>query len=225
MSDSETPQNGEVQYFELPDGRKINVYTGRPVHNIPETMVEVPKHSEAQALVAQTRRKLIDLPDIPEKMNVISAVVSYTLFGLDEDEIALALRVSVERVRAIKMLDAFSDMYESVIEGIKSRDLDPINKMIEDQAPAAVRKITELMREADSDKVSLNAAQDILDRSGRRPVDVHEHRVMHEGGLVIEHIERSEHADVEQLNDALDAEFVELSDSPTNEDNEDGDSS
>lgn len=210
----------DIQYFELPDGRKINVHTGKAAHALPSTMVEVPKHSEAQEAVAATRRKLVDLPDIPEKMNVISVVVSYTLFGLSEDEIAMALQVSVERVRAIKMLDAFSEMYDQVVDGIKSRDLDPINKMIEDMAPSAVQKVVALMNDADSDKVSLSAAQDILDRSGRRPADVHEHRVMHEGGLVIEHIERSEHADIEGMNDALDVTFTTV-----DEDKDDGDRS
>lgn len=176
-------------------------------------MVEVPTHAEAREAVMKTKRKLVDLPDVPSKMNVISVVVSYTLFGLNEDEIALALQVNVDRVRAIKMLDAYNDMLESVVEGIKSRDLDPINKMIEDQAPSAVNRIVQLMQEADSDKVSLSAARDLLDRSGRRPADVHEHRVMHEGGLVIEHVQRSEHANVEQMNDALDADFVDVDES------------
>lgn len=206
-------EGDEIQYFELPDGRKISVHTGKPLNNLPQTMVEVPTHAEAREAVMKTKRKLVDLPDVPSKMNVISVVVSYTLFGLNEDEIALALQVNVDRVRAIKMLDAYNDMLESVVEGIKSRDLDPINKMIEDQAPSAVNRIVQLMQEADSDKVSLSAARDLLDRSGRRPADVHEHRVMHEGGLVIEHVQRSEHANVEQMNDALDADFVDVDES------------
>lgn len=203
---------GDIQYFELPDGRKINIHTGEPASAMPSSMAQIPKHSEARETVAATRRKLVDLPALPEKMNVISVVVSYVLFGLSEDEIAIALQVSADRIRAIKMLDAYTEMYDQVVEGIKSRDLDPINKLIEDSAPTAVARITELVQQSDSDATSLKAAQDILDRSGRRAADIHEHRVMHEGGLVIEHIERSEHADVEQMNDALDVDFTTVED-------------
>lgn len=218
---SEHEQESEIQSFMLPDGREINVRTGKQVHRTPESMVTVPTNAEAKQIVTDTRRKLVDLPDIPSKMNVISVVVSYTLFGLDEGEIAVALGVEVRRIRAIKMLDAYADMLGHVIDGIKSRDLDPIAKLIEDHSQEAVQKVVELLRDADSDKVALSAAQDLLDRSGRRPADVHEHRVMHSGGLVIEHIERSEHADVESMHGALDADFI-VNES---EDLEDGNSS
>lgn len=221
-------QAEEIQSFELPDGRKIDVHTGKridtPVFDA-DKMATIPTNEEAKQLVVDTRRKLVDLPDVPQKMNIISTVVSYTLFGLEEDEIAVALGVEVQRIRAIKMLDAYADMYGSVVDGIKSRDLDPINKMIEDQTPHAVNKIVSLMQEADSDAVSLTAARDILDRSGRRPADVHEHRVMHSGGLMIEHIERSEHANIEGMNDALDADFVDITATPNSEESKDGNSS
>lgn len=64
--------------------------------------VPVPTHSEAQALVTSTRRKLLEMPGTPAQLNGWSAVLVYTASGLDDAEIALALRITPKQVRNIR---------------------------------------------------------------------------------------------------------------------------
>lgn len=192
-----------VTEITLPDGRTFNAATGKQVKH-----VQIPSNTEAQKIVANTRRKLVDLPDTPQRMNAISAVVAYTLFGLSEDEISVALSVPVERIHAIKMLDAFVDMTDAVMEGVKAQDLDPVQGIIHKHAQNAATQIAMLATQADDEKVQLGAAKDILDRAGHRPADVKELRVSMENTMLIEHVTRSEHDDAENIN-IIDAEVIE----------------
>lgn len=198
-----------MDYFELPDGRKVNVVTGKQVK---DSFINLPTVTEAQTVVANTRRKLADLPDIPQKMNAISAVVAYSLFGLNESEISVALGVPVERVRAIQMLDAYTEMTDAVIDGIKTQDQDPVQKLIHQHSLGAAQRVAQLAMDADDEKVQLGAAKDILDRAGHRPADVKEFRMSMESTMLIEHVTRAEHAEVEDIN-IIDAEVIDNGDS------------
>ena len=184
-------------YMVLPDGTKINLETGKPQA---KQYVDIPSNTEAQALVTSARRKLVDLPDIPERMNAISCVVAYTLFGLDEDEIALALNVPVERVVAIQMLDAFHDMTDAVAKGIQQTDIDPVTNAISQQSMIAVNKVVSTMNEAEDEKLQFDAARDLLDRAGHRPNDTKERQHQLEAHFTIEMVTRAEDAGTENIN-------------------------
>jgi len=47
------------------------------------------------------------------------------------------------------------------------------------------------MESTTREEMALAAAKDILDRTNNRPVDVHEHRLMVDGGLRVEIIKRT----------------------------------
>lgn len=198
-----------MESFQLPDGRVINATTGKQLR---QSYVEVPTHFEARDQVMRTRKKLHDLPDIPQKMNAISVVVAYTLFGLEDDEISIALGIPIERVAAIKMLDAFQDMMDAVSEGVVQQDVDPVTNIIKQHATKAAANVVNLL-DAEDEKVSLAASKDLLDRAGHRPNDVREIRMSMENTMLIEHVTRSEHAELEQLNDVIDVEVLDNGDS------------
>jgi hypothetical protein len=80
--------------------------------------VEVPTHAEAQRLVTGTRRKLSELPEVPRTMNAVGIVLSYTLFGLDDEEIAVATGLSVDQIGRIKLDDPYAQMYTAVVQTI-----------------------------------------------------------------------------------------------------------
>ena len=91
---------------------------GRVEHAGNGGFVEIPTHREAQRIIAHTRRRVSDLPEVPKTMNAVGIVLSYTLFGLDDEEIAIATGLAVDQVGRIKMGDAYTQMYNAVARTI-----------------------------------------------------------------------------------------------------------
>lgn len=162
----------------MPDGKVV-----RPGKQ--EKTVEIPSHTEARNIVVATRRRLIDLPALPQQLNAISVVLTYSLFGLDEVDIAQATGLSVDQIARIKMHEAYGKMQEEVCEAVLTSDAASIRSVIAAHSRSAVQRIVDIARDGD-DNTALSAAKDLLDRAGHRPVDIVEHRVKMEGGLTIE---------------------------------------
>lgn len=156
----------------------------------PTEYVEVPTNREATQLVVAARRKLSDLPDVPRTMNTISVVLSYSLFGLDNTEIALALGVSEQQVGVIKTHDAYTQMHDTVVGSIIASESDDVRQLFVKHSRKAVTTMLEVLSKSKSEANKIVVARDFLDRAGHRPADVVEHRHKLEGGLVIEYITR-----------------------------------
>jgi hypothetical protein len=148
-------------------------------------MVEVPTPDEAQRIVVAARRKLSELPEVPKTMNAVSVILSYTLFGLDVEEIAIATGLSIDQISRIKQGDAYRQMNDTVVRSVLDSETNVVRDLFVKQARNAAGVIVRAMEEGTrADRIS--AAKDILDRSGHRPSDVVEHRHKLDGGLVIE---------------------------------------
>lgn len=170
----------------LPDGRTVH-----PSGEVtPPAMVEVPSGAEAQRLVAATRRKLTDLPAPPAAMNTINVVLTYSLSGLTNDEIALATELTVKQVGIIKMSQAYVDMEQLVVKSVLESDMQDVRSILQQGARRAAGVIVNALN-ADEAAVRMVAARDVLDRSGHGKTDVHEHRIRMEGGLLIEVVDRA----------------------------------
>lgn len=154
--------------------------------------VEIPSNTAAQQQVEKINRKLSDLPDIPARMNTIGIVLSYHMFGLDDQEIAVALGMRKEQIVSIKLLEAFSTLQEAVIKNMVSSTKGDVQAVIEGATVRAANRISHLIDNADMETTQLAAAKDMLDRGGHRPADVVEIRAKMENTLKIEHIVRSD---------------------------------
>jgi hypothetical protein len=154
-------------------------------------LLEIPSQRDAQRIVTQTRRKLVDLPEVPRTMNGISAVISYTLFGLDDSEIAIAVGLTEKQVGLIKMTDAYASMYDTLVQSIMDAEANDVRDMFRQHSRTAANVLVDSLHNGGrGDRIV--AAKDFLDRAGHRPADVVEHRMRVEGGLVIEIIKRDE---------------------------------
>ncbi len=151
--------------------------------------VVVPTHTAAQDIVARTRRTLADLPSVPKTTNAISVVLCYTMFGLSDQEIAIATSLTTEQVGRIKMLDAYGQMYDKVVDGLKQNESENVQTILSSAARTAAEKMKSLL-DSENEGVTALAAKDILDRSGFRPADVVEHRHQVSGGLLIEVVKK-----------------------------------
>ena len=151
--------------------------------------VAIPTHREAQRIITATRRKLGDLPEVPKTMNAVGAILSYTLFGLDDEEIAIATGLSALQVGKIKMSDPYTQMHETVVRTVLDSETDVVRDLLSKNATRAASVMVDAL-DAGSRGDRMAAARDILDRSGHRPADVVEHRHRVDGGLVIEYVKR-----------------------------------
>lgn len=151
--------------------------------------ISVPKNSEAQQTIINTKKKLADLPAPPQEMNTISVVASYTLLGIDDKEIAIATGLTTNQIDNIKVNKAYEEFIEHIIESLKENDLDTVRGLISSNSLRSAERIGELI-ESRNEAIALKASEANLDRDGFRPADVVEHRHKLEGGMTIEIIKK-----------------------------------
>jgi hypothetical protein len=173
--------------IKLADGRVIGI-DGKEVKP-KRPMTEMPSNSEAKQIVIRANKRIADLPALPEKLNGISVILTYTLFGLADQEIAIATGLTIEQIEVIRSHDAYTSMLDVLQKNITDADADIIRKTITQYSHSAVLNVIDKMN-SDDEKTSLKAAQDVLDRAGYRPADVIEHRHKLEGTLKIVHVDR-----------------------------------
>ena len=187
----------------LADGTVINTTTGRP--QLPGHVV-VPTHTAAVQQITRVRKKLSDLPDVPEKLNIAAVVCTYYMFGLDDWEIAHAVGCTTHQVENIKMTPAFTSLVEGLRTNIMDGQSDDVRGLIAEHASRAAQVMAgELSSENGQNRIV--AAKDIMDRAGHRPADIIEHRHKVDGGLTIEYVKKGGNDDAPRIN--LHAETIQ----------------
>src|SRR5215472_4045336 len=119
---------------------------GRMVRGGGEEFVEIPTHREAQRVITATRRKVSDLPEVPKTMNAIGAVLSYTLFGLDDEEIAIATGFTTDQIGRIKVSDPYTSMHEVVVRTILDSETDVVRELLTKNAKAAATVMVDALQ-------------------------------------------------------------------------------
>jgi hypothetical protein len=173
----------------LADGTKINPIDGT-IH-VEDDLVEVPNTAQIKREIVASRKRISDLPVPPSQMNTISVILSYTLFGISDDDISTILTIPLEQVEYIKSLDAYSELQTQFIKNIVESDLSDVRGLFVQKSRRAADKMFDLM-ESENEATRMVASKDVLDRSGQRPIDVVEHRHRMEGGLTIEYVEKKD---------------------------------
>ena len=163
---------------------------------------EVPSNKQMQRHFVGVRKQLADLPLPPKQMNVVSLVCMYTLMGLRDMDIAVALAMPIERIENIKMLDAYITVYNSVTEAIVNTEVEDVRTALVANSKKAAGELVSLLNDEFS-AVRLSAAKDILDRTGHRPIDIVEHRHTMDGEL---RISITRDTDLSNIGAPLDAE-------------------
>jgi hypothetical protein len=193
--------------LQLADGRMIDPATGKllkekKTHNF----TEIPSASEAQEIVAKSRKSIADLPVAPQQMNGLSLVCFYTMWGLSNQDIAIQAGCTVDQVKAIKKLPEYLKLHEDIFKSVMETEATDVRGFFQQKAREAAATIVNMMDEEGA--LGLTAAKDVLDRAGHRPADVVEHRHRMDNALVIEYVKKD---NVEQsILPAIDAHFEEV---------------
>ena len=175
----------------LADGTKIDPTTGKAIKEKKERQgfTIIPSASEAQAIVAKTRRSIADLPMPSNQMNALSLVLFYKMYGLSNNDVAVTVGISLEQVKNIQALDQYKNLFGDIQKSILEHEADDIREFFKQNAKGAALKIVAIADE-DEGVLGFKASQDILDRAGHRPADVVEHRHTMENSLRIEYIDK-----------------------------------
>jgi len=174
----------------LADGTLVYPDRVVPVKRDVPRLVEIPTNRDAQNIVLQTRRKLSELPDVPRTLNAVSVVISYTLFGLDDDEICIATNLNKDQLINLRDQPAYTMMYNNIIKSILEAEATQVRDIFVQSSRRAAQRFVDTLDEPGA--LGLAAAGQVLDRAGMRPVDIVEHRHRVDGGLVIEVIHKDE---------------------------------
>lgn len=183
--------------LELADGTLIDPENGKVIVD-KKTIVEVPNTTDLKREIVAARKRIADLPVPPKQMNTLSVIISYSLFGITDEDIANTLMIPVEQIKTVKMSDTYSTLHNAFVQNIIDSDLSNVRGMFVKQSHSAASKMFSLLN-SESESMQMNAAKDILDRAGQRPVDVVEHRHKLEGGLTIEYVEKKNNIPVIDL--------------------------
>jgi hypothetical protein len=179
----------------LADGTKIDPATGKVIRDNVSQMFAVPSPSEAQRLVVRARKSVAELPMPPKQLSGVALVAFYTLFGLPDAEISIALdnRLTIEQIKLIRKSDAYIDFMAAAKTNIVETETAVVREVFQQHAKGAAEKIVRIAANNDDDSVlAFKAAQDILDRAGHRPADIIEHRHTMEDALQIVITKRDE---------------------------------
>lgn len=173
----------------LADGTKIDPSTGKVIKDKRQNdFIAVPSPSEAQKLVVKARKTVAELPVPPQQLSAVALVAFYTLWGLPDIEISIALdnRLTVEQIKTIRESEAYIEFMSTAKSNIVNTETETVRDIFQQHASTAANKIVNIVNNTDEDSVlGFKAAQDILDRAGHRPADIIEHRHKLEDALHI----------------------------------------
>lgn len=193
----------DVEPLKLADGTLIYPEGEEPEKE--QSLVEIPRHDEAVEDVTYRRRRLSELPETPDRMNVLSVILTYHILGVSNYDIATVLGISETRVERVLLSDTFIELQRHMADQILEKDADEIRSVFSRGAKKAARRVERII-EGEDDTLALSASKDFLDRAGHRPVDIVEHKHKLEGGLTINYVQKK---DESRLIDVVDIDFTE----------------
>jgi hypothetical protein len=117
------------------------------------------------------RMSLKEMPAEMQTQAIVNAVLVFHLMGLSNNEIALALNVSMQQISAIKEMTAYQETFELLFSEFIASNSQSLQSRIASFAARSVENIMELADAKAGDEnvpaiVILKANQDVLDRSG-----------------------------------------------------------
>lgn len=150
----------------LPDGRLV-LDTGEVI--VPQPAVDMAREIESGREAARTleriHRKLGDLPEQSEKMNAIAVILMYTGVGLNDTDIAISLKTSVENIERFKELDAYKQLAEMFDATVFEDAKRTANHIVSRASADAAARMVSAIRDKDP-QVAVVASRDILRLAG-----------------------------------------------------------
>lgn len=149
----------------------------------------------ARELMTPTRRRDIsELPAKPKVMLHVALVLTFSLMGLSDDDIALMCGTTTEQVERVRAQEAYKQSLNEIIAAAKEHGSDTVSQQLQEMVPDALTAMRGALA-SDSEWIKVAAAKDVLDRSGYSPKQTVEHKHTVDGGLRIEYVDKTDKLD------------------------------
>ena len=145
----------------LADGREI---APEPLPG--EEPVEHSTGIDARKFKPQRKRTVKDLPTNTTMMNAVACVFMYSMMGVGDREIAVALGIKPSELTAVRKHPAYKDCFEAVLDEFISVNSNLLQARIAAYGKDAVDNIMEIARSGKKEESKLRANIDIADRAG-----------------------------------------------------------
>ena len=164
----------------LKNGRAVPVGKEQPA-NITKFAEEVQSGRQAAQTLQRMHRKLGDLPDTPQKMNPIAAIITYRAIGLNDEDIATALGATVEQIQTVCESEAYKQIEQMFDQTVFEDERRNAKHLIAKAATRAANTMVSMIDSSD-ENIALVASRDVLKLSG---INTEEERTRSQGALRI----------------------------------------
>lgn len=123
---------------------------------------------------SQLTRTLADVPLPPKQMNMMMLVVSYSMWGLSTNAIAYLTNITADQVVAAMESEYFTQIQADLLKSIRHAEESSVMGYLAANSVRAAQVIVSQLASSIVD-VQRDAAKDVLDRTGFRPIDRSEH--------------------------------------------------
>jgi hypothetical protein len=194
-------------FLVLKDGTKI-AQDGKVIKDPAQDWREIPAPSKAQDIVVRAQKRVEELPLPPAQMSGVGLVAFYTLFGLSDQDISIAIdnKLTESQIANIRKLSVYKEFMEAAKSNLLESAQEQVRELLSQHAINAANKVI-THAQSDNDVLSFKASQDILDRAGHRPADVIEHRHKLEDSLKIEIIHKDDTSNIPVID--VEAEHID----------------
>lgn len=118
------------------------------------------------------RQDMDDLPADAHVMNACAAVFSYTMLGISDREIQIALKIREDQLKKIREHEGYALIFGSCMAELININSSSMQARIAAMAPMAIGQIFMLAREGKKEETRLTASKDIADRAGTKVADM-----------------------------------------------------
>jgi hypothetical protein len=148
----------------LKNGRAVKPEDERPA-NIVTVAREISSGREAARTLEKMHRKLGDLPDAPQKMNPIAAIITYKAIGLDHADIAVALGATTEQIDTIVESEAYKQIEQMFDQTVFEEERRNAKHIIAKASTKAAQTMVSMVDSSD-ENIALVASRDVLRLTG-----------------------------------------------------------
>lgn len=117
------------------------------------------------------RRVIQDLRAPAQAINVVAVVLTYTLLGISDSEIAEATGLSAQDINKVRDSRIYSESFSNVMQELINANSEYIECRIAAYSGLALNNIADIAMRAKNKTLKFTANKDLLDRAGHRPQD------------------------------------------------------
>lgn len=144
-----------------PDG---SILPPEPINRTPA--IDLDTKIDARDFRPTARRALKDLPAPSDTINGVACVFMYTLLGIGDREISIALKITLEQVRQVREHSAYAECFELVIGEFINANSDNLQSRLAAYSHGALSQVASIAFLGEKESNKLRASVDLLDRGG-----------------------------------------------------------